>query len=141
MNGNVKNTLIALDTNIFIYYFQQHPQFGSSAKDVFESLTTGKAKGITSIITLIELLSLTGTQENTDKLKALFLETPNLAIFDVTQIIGIEAARIRRNYGYRLPDSIQLATSLFAKAKTFITNDSKLLCFKEINVRMLDKPD
>lgn len=128
---------VGIDTNVFIYYFQQHPQFGYKAKNIFQSVTTGEIKAITSIVTLIELLSLGGPDEDIEKLKTVYLQTPNLKTFDITQTIGIEAARIRRNYGYRIPDSIQLATSLYAKASVFITNDKRLQGFKEIEIRLL----
>ena len=134
----MKNIItVGIDTNVFIYYFQQHPQFGHKAKNVFQSVTRGEIRAITSIITLIELLSLGGSDKDIEKLKTIYLQTPNLKTFDITQSISIEAARIRRNYGYRIPDSIQLATSLYAKASVFITNDKRLQSFKEIKIRLL----
>lgn len=128
---------VGIDTNVFIYYFQQHPQFGHKAKNIFQSVIRGEIKAITSMITLIELLSLGGSDKDIEKLKTIYLQTPNLKTFDITQGISIEAARIRRNYGYRIPDSIQLATSLYAKANVFITNDKRLQSFKEIKIRLL----
>lgn len=137
MSGMKKNNIIGLDTNIFIYYFQQHPQFGSSAKKIFVSLVEDELKAVTSIITLIELLSLRIPEKDVDKLKLLYLETPNLKTMSINQDIGIEAARIRRTYGYRIPDAMQLATSLYAKADKFITNDQKLKNFPELRVDLI----
>jgi predicted nucleic acid-binding protein len=131
------NKIIALDTNIFIYYFQQHPQFGISAKKNFELLIKNKARAVTSIITLIELLSLKIPETEVNKFKSLYLETPNLATIEINQTIGIEAAKIRRIYGYRLPDAIQLATALYAKADKFITNDQKIKNFPKIKIDLL----
>lgn len=134
----IKNKLIGLDTNIFIYYFQQNRQFGEKAKRIFNYLVDNKIKAITSVITLIELLSLPVRDEkNIDKLKNLFLETPNLEIQDINQEIGILSARIRRNYNFRIPDSIQLATCLYKKIDIFITNDFKLKAFKEFPIILL----
>jgi predicted nucleic acid-binding protein len=138
MNGMRKVKITGLDTNIFIYYFQQHPQFGASAKNIFESLVEDNAKAVTSIITLIELLALKIPETEVDKFKSLYLETPNLKTIDINQTIGIEAARIRRVYGYRLPDAIQLATCLYAKADKFITNDLKLKNFPEIKIDLIE---
>ena len=53
---------------------------------------------------------------------------------NVDRTITVEAARIRREYGFRLPDSIQLATALFGKANALITNDERLKKFKELKV-------
>ena len=132
-----KAKIIGLDTNIFIYYFRQHPQFGPSVKKIFESLVADNVKAVTSNITLIELLSLKIPETEVDALKALYLETPNLTTIDVNQAIGIEAAIIRRVYGYRLPDAIQLATCLYAKADKFITNDLRLKNFPEVKVDII----
>jgi predicted nucleic acid-binding protein len=133
----MKRQTFSLDTNIFIYYFAQHTQFGKAAKEIFENIVVGKIKAVTSIITLIEILSLKIPQKEINKLKELYLETPNLTTLDVNQTIGIEAARIRREYGYRLPDAIQLATSLYTKADVFLTNDLKLQNFPEIKVKLI----
>lgn len=131
--------MISLDTNIFIYYFQRNKHFGEKAKKVFETLTTGKNKAATSIITLTEILYLKSSETEVDLLKHAFLQTPNLTIITVDQEIAIEAARIRRHYGFRLPDSMHLATALLNKADVFITNDVRLLKFKEIKVVLLTK--
>ena len=134
MSGVRQNKIIGLDTNIFIYYFQQHSQFGDSAKKIFESLVEDNVRAVTSIITLIELLSLKIPEIEVDKFKSLYLETPNLTTIDINQTIGIDAARIRRVYGYRLPDAIQLATCLYAKAEKFITKDLRLKNFPETTI-------
>lgn len=135
----IKAKRIGLDTNIFIYYFQEHPQFGVVTKNLFDNFASHKTKAITSILTLTELLSIHASEKDVNNLQALFLETPELTIYDINQNIGVTAARIRRNYGFRLPDAIQLATCLYAKVNTFITNDQKLQSFKEITVTLLSQ--
>lgn len=133
------NGMISIDTNIFIYYFQQHFEYGPLAKTIFEDLTQGKSKAVTSIITLIELLAFKASDKDINILKNLFLQTPNLTRCDLTQSIGLEAARIRRSYGFRLPDAIQLATAIHNKSKIFITNDIRLKSFKELKVITLSE--
>ena len=131
----------ALDTNIFIYYFQKHPEFGPFVKPLFESILTNKLKAVTSIIAITELLSLKAPQKDVDKLRTLFLEIPNLRTIDVNERIALDAAHIRRSYGFRLPDSIQLATAQNAKAEIFITNDKRLNGYKGIQIKMLRELD
>lgn len=137
--GITNNKLIGLDTNIFIYYFQQNPEFGELSKSIFENLALNRTRAITSIVTLIELLSLPSLEKEMGTLKNLLLETPNLTICDLNQNIGVEAAEIRRRYKFRLPDAIQLATCLSLDADMFITNDQKLKSFKEIPVILLNQ--
>lgn len=129
--------LIFLDTNPFIYFFEGKGVLGLKAKKVFELLTTNKAKAVTSIITQIELLSLKSSDQNSKHLLELFLETPNLTVENLGPEIANEAARVRRAYGFRTPDAIQLATALYCKVDKFITNDKRLANFKEIKIELL----
>jgi predicted nucleic acid-binding protein len=92
---------------------------------------------VTSIITFTEVLSFKKSNEIISDLKSLLLEVPNLEMKDVSRDIAEEAARIRRTYGFYLPDAIQLATALNAKASIFITNDIKLRKCKEIKILSL----
>jgi predicted nucleic acid-binding protein len=64
---------------------------------------------------------------------------PNLTDLEDNMAISLEAARIRREYGLRLPDATQLATAIYAKAKAFITNDHRLKQFKEIKIITLEQ--
>lgn len=129
--------LLCLDTNLFIYFFEGSDVLGKKVKKIFELLVTNKAAAVTSIVTQIELLSLETSEENIEHLLRLFLETPNLKIEDLGVEIAVEAARIRRVYHFRTPDAIQLATAIYCQANKFITNDKRLLNFKEIKVELL----
>ena len=83
------------------------------------------------------MLSYKANEEAIERLKSDFLSTPNLTIVQVDMKISEDAARIRRKYGFRLPDAIQLATALDYKAQTFITNDKRLKVFKELPITLL----
>ncbi len=128
---------IGLDTNIFVYYFQKNLQFGPVVKELFRSFLQYKTEVATSSITLTELLSAQIPTVILDILQEEFFLIPFLKILPVDNSIAIEAARIRREYIFKLPDSIQLATALNAKANAFITNDDRLKKFKELKVILL----
>lgn len=136
MNQNLKR--VALDTNIFIYYFESNKTFGEKAKLIFDQLTTHKLKGITSVTSLAELLSSPKLNKKAVKeTKSLFLSVPNMEIYQVDEDIAIGSAQIRRKYDFRLLDAIQLATAKRAKAQAFITNDEKLKKFKLFKVLLV----
>lgn len=135
MNGMKNN--IALDTNIFIYHFEKDPQFFIFTKKIFNTLEADKYNAITSIISLTELLSVPMSVERIHALRDIFFETPHLTTYSVSEAIAFEAARIRREYRFRLPDAIQLATSLYAKSDRFVTNDQRLQAFKEVPIVLL----
>lgn len=133
-----KFNLIGIDSNIFIYYFNAHPQFGKSAKAIIDNLFENKIKGVTSEVAIIELLSHPILSEkDAVEMDEQFLEIPNLEVLKIDHNLAIRAARIRREYRFGLPDSIQLATALHAKAKAFITNDQTLKKFKELKIVLL----
>lgn len=136
---NTQSSVLALDTNIFIYYFQPDPDFGVAAREIFKTLVSGQYKALTSIISLIEIMSFPMDEKFSESLMSHFLETPNLSIYELDQLVGLEAARIRRKYGFRTPDAIQLATAVVYGADVFVTNDKRLKKFEEIEVRLLSK--
>lgn len=135
--ANIKHAF--LDTSIFIYYFEKHPQFGPRCKVIFEKLAYSKMQASTSIITLTELLSAPHIDNLSTKYSEELYGIPNLTVFEVNRKIATEAARIRRTYKFKLGDSIQLATAIHAKARAFISNDQRIKNFKEIPVILLSK--
>ena len=139
MNGSANLNKLALDSNIFIYYFERHPQFGPMAKMIFNNLVSQKWKAITSIVSLSELLSYPQTARNQESLIESFFATPNLQVYEIDREIAIQAAQIRRMYPLRLPDAFQLATALQAKAEVFVTNDKRLKQMKGIKVLTLEE--
>lgn len=134
-----KIKLVGLDTNLFVYLYQRHPQFLEPVKSVFEKIEKSQLKGVTSIITIAELLSYPLTKKVADEICESFFTTPNLRIVDVDREICSEAARIRQSYRFFLPDAIQLATAKFNKAQAFITNDKRLKKFKELKIILLNQ--
>lgn len=129
--------LIGLDTNIFIYHFQKNPKYVVFTRKIFGSLAKNKLRAVTSLITLTELLSQSLPNIELKILKESFNSTPGLTTIDPNREIALEAARIRREHCIRLPDALQLATALNAKAQIFITNDKHLKRFKEVKVVMI----
>ncbi|MBI2314811.1 type II toxin-antitoxin system VapC family toxin [Candidatus Daviesbacteria bacterium] len=135
MNRKRKIKQFALDTNVFIYFFENNVELGQKAKAIFEGLSQNQLKAVTNITSLAELLSspkLTG--QAVRETKKLFLSVPNLEIYGLDESIAIKSAEIRREYGFRLLDAIQLATALIAKTQAFITNDHRLKSFKQLKI-------
>src|SRR3990167_151799 len=137
MSGIVNNNLVALDSNIFIYNLEGNSEFVKFTDSIFKKLLANKLKAVTSIVSLIEIYSFQKTSNVAKQLTEDLFSTPNLEVFDVNQEIAVEAAKIRREYGFRLPDAIQLATAKCAKTEIFITNDQKLKKFKLLKVILL----
>lgn len=138
MNGIVNLKLVALDSNLFIYYFENNPNFAPQTVKIFERLSSGTLKAVTSVLSVMETLSYPASSAIIENMREAFETVPNLNIIDVDYRIVLEAARIRREYKFRLPDSIQLATALSSKAQAFVTNDKRLANFKQLQIVLLD---
>lgn len=134
MNGKINHKLVGLDSNIFIYNLEENLEFIKSTDIIFQNLSLNRLKATTSIITLTEILSFPKTDSVVKEITSDFFGTPNLLVLEVNREVALETAAIRREYKYRLPDSIQLATALATKATAFITNDSRLKHFKKLKI-------
>ena len=115
-----------LDTSIWIYHFEQHPQFAAAAGKIIESLEEGKFRAVASELTLLELtvrpLQL-GRQDVADDYEVLLDYFPNFELEPISRDILLEAAALRARQRLRTPDAIQIATGLRTGATLAVTND------------------
>lgn len=122
--GSHKRVLI--DTSVWIYHFERHPDLGSAAGRVIESLERGAFHGVASELTLLELtvkpLQL-GRQDVADDYELLLDYFPHFELVPITRNILLDAAGLRARQRLRSPDAIQLATGLNAGATLAVTND------------------
>ncbi|MDQ3098376.1 MAG: PIN domain-containing protein [bacterium] len=133
------NKYIALDTMLFIYYLEGNERFGTQAQEIFKNIEN-ESKGITSIITISEVLSLPIFKENEfllEQTKHTLKSIKNVEFLPLTEEIAEKAAYIKRKYVVRLPDAIQLATAWSKNATEFITNDKKLKRITEVSIKLL----
>jgi len=138
----LKGKIVGLDTMIFIYHFEENRVYSPLTFSIFESLEKGDFKGITSILTLLEILVKPKKENNlllTERYKLLFETFPNLQIKTLNENIAEIASGLRAGYNINTPDAIQIATSLEAKADIFITNDATLKKISEIKVLLLSE--
>ena len=138
----LKGKIIGLDTMVFIYHFEENKLYSRLTFSIFESLEKGNFTGITSTLTLLEILVKPKKENNsllTERYKLLFETFPNLQVKTLNENIADIASTLRANYNINTPDAIQIATSLEAKADIFITNDETLKKISEIKVLLLSE--
>jgi len=138
----LKGKIIGLDTMVFIYHFEKNQIYSPLTFSIFESLEKGNFKGITSILTLLEILVKPKKENNSllvERYKLLLETFPNLQVHEINENIADIASSLRANYNINTPDAIQIATSLDAKADIFITNDVNLKKISEIKVLLLSE--
>lgn len=131
---------IAIDSMCFIYHFEGSIQYGNLTKELFSYLQT-KAEGVTSTLTLAEILSFEKLQQDQllfEEEKIKLYSTPNLEILAVDGIIAETASILKYKYTLKLPDAIQMATAIVSKQQVFISNDYRFKKVREIDVLILD---
>ncbi len=132
---------IALDTNVFIYFLEDHPRYRSVCASLFDRIERGHNPAVTSTVTLLELLVQPyrdQKEELAHKIFALTTSYPKLEWVPVTMAAADRAAELRARYRLSTPDAIQLATAIGFNAVRFYGNDRSLRRVKEIECLILD---
>ncbi len=124
-----QHTVIGIDTMVFIYHFEGDAKYSQFTKNLFEAVESGKCRGITSTLTLMETLVKPKETRNSQMRDDYFFALttfPNLTMRALDTQVAETAAELRASLKLRPPDAIQIATSIVEGATVFITNDSGL---------------
>ncbi|MBN1486357.1 MAG: PIN domain-containing protein [Anaerolineae bacterium] len=132
--------LVAFDTVIFIYAFEQHPQYGSLTQAIFHALEMGEYQACASILALGEILTgvkKAGSQDLLIRYRNVLTRFPGLTLMNVDIHVMEVMADLRARYGIATPDAIHLASALVGKAQAFITNDLRLRKVEDLDIIIL----
>lgn len=122
----LKHNHIGLDTSIFIYELEDYPRYQPLARRTFQWLAEPPHSGVTSTLTMTEVLTRPYAQQSPLLVNAyykLLSLYPNLDWIAPDLEIADLAARFRAEHKMRTPDAIQAATAVRSGAKGFISND------------------
>ncbi len=120
--------LLLLDTMVFSYHLSNHPRYAPLTTVVLETVESGKAIGLTTTLTLAELLTVPAQSNNLRAMQEyqLYLtHFPNLRIVPLDVALARETARVRGVTRLRTPDAIQVAAARLYGADAIITNDRR----------------
>jgi len=126
-----------IDTMAFIYHFEENPTYTLFTKPLFELIEAGEARGVTSTLSLMEILvkpKQVGDHAAVEDYKYALTNFPNLKLRSLDLEVAEKAAELRAKHHIRPPDAIQIGTSLIEEAEVFITNDSRLKGISEIEI-------
>ena len=131
---------VFFDTAPFIYFLEDDGDFKAKAKKLISDCE--KADFVTSTVTVSEYL--TGAFKNEDEQNVSdFKNTIVDYDFEVIPIdwdIAEEAARIRAKYsGFKMMDSLQLASAKVSGCDAFISNDLQLKQYSDVKVLIVDE--
>lgn len=134
--------IIAIDSMCFIYYFEAHEQYGPLVRSIFSLITSGKAVGVTSVITLAETMTTSLLRPDQSGVRVLYRDRlvtmQHLQVKDVDVTVAEQSALYRHMYQLKLGDAMQLATAVGSGARLFVTNDVQFRRVKELKVAILD---
>ncbi len=120
---------IGVDTAIFIYFIEEHPQFLPAILPLFQEADQGERDLVTSALTLLEVLVVpyrAGNRILAERYEALLARSRGVRIVDLSRDQLRAAAQLRAATGVKTPDALQLVAALGAGCRTFLTNDRRL---------------
>ncbi len=120
---------VGLDTVIFIYFIEEHPQYLPLVEPVFAAIDADALEGVTSGLTLLETLVVpyrVGNMPLAERYEALLTRSRGIRMVDLDRALLRAAAQLRAGLRVRTPDAIQLATALAARCSVYLTNDRDL---------------
>lgn len=134
--------VLGLDTSAFIYHVEGHPVYAPRVGTIFREIENGRARGVTSTLTFLEVLVgpyRAGDQARRIALSGFLASFPGVSWVALDLAVADRAASLRGQYRLRTPDAIQLASALEAGADAFLTNDQQLSRVTEMPVLLIDE--
>jgi predicted nucleic acid-binding protein len=132
---------LGIDTAPIIYFIEAHPLYEAIVTPIFKLIADRKLTGITSTITLTEVLVQTFISANMrlqQEYRDILLYSPDFEVIPIDVNVAERAAELRARYGLRTPDALQIAAALSSDCEAFVTNDSKLQRVTELRILVLD---
>jgi predicted nucleic acid-binding protein len=133
---------VALDTSVFVYQLEAHAKYVRLTREIFAWLEAPGHRGVTSTITMTELLVKPyrdRDERGANDCFALFSRYPNLEWVAPNLEISDEAARIRAQCGLKTPDAIEAATAIYCGISGFLTNDLAYQRVSKLDTLVLDE--
>jgi predicted nucleic acid-binding protein len=120
---------VGVDTAVFIYFIEEHPQFLPLLEPLFREVNEGRKVLVTSALTLLEVLVVpyrSGDYLLARRYEALLTQSRGVQVADISRDHLHAAAQLRAATGVKTPDSLQIVAALAAGCQAFLTNDRDL---------------
>lgn len=130
-----------IDTMVFIYYFEDHIEYGDQADAVIRDAARDLFEAIVTPVTAAELLVKplqADRPDIADRYRTALAHLENTRCCALSWDTGCMAGALRARYGLPLPDTFQIALAVEAGSCALITNDRALRRVEEIPIVLLD---
>ena len=135
-------TRLGIDTAPVIYFVEENARYDALVVEVFERIRQGSLLGITSVITLGEVLVRPisiGDTRLQEEYRDLLLRSAHFQTLSISPAIAERAAALRSQFRLRMPDALQIAAATDSGCQAFLTNDAGLRRVADIQVLLLDE--
>jgi predicted nucleic acid-binding protein len=132
---------LAFDTAPIIYFVEANPTYDKLVSNIFKRVAAGQLEGWTSVISLCEVLVqplVSGREDLRQAYRELLLNSSNFHTRPIDAAVAERAARMRANYGVRLPDAFQIALAVETGCEALLCNDHSMRRVTELRVLVLD---
>lgn len=120
---------VALDTAIFIYLIEEHPQYLRPVLPLFEAADAGRRELATSGLTLLEVLVVPYRRRNlaiAERYEVLLTRSRGVRLVELTRDQLRAAAQLRAASGAKTPDALQIVAAMSAGCRTLVTDDRRM---------------
>lgn len=126
--------LLLVDSAPIIYTLEANPRFAAHFAPLFQRHANGELLLAVTTVTIAEVLTgpLKAGEESLARRYRAVLEA--WQVVDFTCDIAESAARLRGQYGLKLPDAIQLASALAINAEALVTHDRDFAAVRGLRV-------
>lgn len=128
---------LGIDTAPLIYFVEAHPEYDIAITNVFRRIESGELTGVTSVITLTEVLTQPLRMMKRDLLEQyrnLLCGSAHFEMVTIDAAMAEQAAILRAQYRLRTPDALQVAAALSRSCEAFLTHDNQLQHVTELRV-------
>jgi predicted nucleic acid-binding protein len=137
----ITGRLVAFDTAPLIYYIEENLVYLPLVDELFDTIDSGASRGITSVLTLQEVLVKPlreGRQDISDQYRDVLKSSINITLASIDESVCEQAANLRAQYTWlRTPDALQIASAILHNAEVIVTNDDKWKRLTEIQIVVL----
>jgi len=134
-------SILAFDTAPIIYFVEANPAYDALVSNIFNRVAAGAVQGRTSVITLSEVLVqpiLASRGDLQEAYRDLLLKSSNFQTLPISVSVAEDAARVRAQYGLRLPDALQIAFAISTGCQAVVCNDYSMRRVTELPILVLD---
>lgn len=138
----MKAPLFGVDSMLFVYHFEEHPEFGPAAGRLLQDAEAGRCRLVSSVLARMEVMVVPKRRGHDElcRLYSDFFESfPNLSVRPMDSQVADIAAQLRAEFQIRTPDAFHVATAIHAGAEAFVTADRRLRGLQGIRIMGLDE--